>query len=345
MTRFRTSLALAGAVAVATVGQASAQSLAPSGAAGTADCEGGYPSRDITLVVPYSPGGGFDTWARLIAPTLSTHLPQPVNVLVENKSGAGGLLGVTEVYGAAPDGQTIVITEPGVLVTSSIAGTTVIDPTQLRAVGRVAVSPEVIVVSAASPWQTIAEVQASIATDGPVQMAHGGVAAINVVAFEALDLPYEGVFHDGSSESILSIIRGDTDIAVFPYTSLLENIKAGELRPLVIVGTPPSDPAQPGYAEAQGVPTLDEVTGQEGLGAALEQQRIIAAPPGTPDCVVGILSDALVATLADPALVAQAAAADLIPAPLDAGGTQAIIDGTVQALGQYADLIRERVSE
>ncbi|MBX3030236.1 MAG: tripartite tricarboxylate transporter substrate binding protein [Chloroflexi bacterium] len=344
MRRTRMSLALASALALALGTQAAAQSPAGSPAV-DGDCEGGYPTRDITLVVPYSPGGGFDTWARLIAPFLTRHLPNQVNVLVENRSGAGGLVGVTEVYGAAADGSTIVITEPGILVTSAIAGTTIIDPAQLRAIGRVAVSPEAIVVAAGAPWQDIAAVQEHAATTGFVRMANGGIAAVNVVSFDALGLNWEGVFHEGSSESILSLIRGDTDISIFTYTSLLDNIKAGDVRMLVLVGTQPTSPEQPGFEEAQGVPTLDEVTGQEGLGAALEQHRIIAAPPGTPDCVVDILSDALMASLTDPELVAQARAADLLPVPVDAAGTQAIIENTVTTLNEYADLIREKLSE
>jgi tripartite-type tricarboxylate transporter receptor subunit TctC len=318
---------------------------APSGGAPTtaAECEGGYPSGDIRFVIPYSAGGGFDTWARLVAPYLQEHLPNNPNVLVENKSGAGGLVGVTEVYGSKADGYTIAITEPGVLVTSQIAGTTEIDPAQLSGIGRVAVSPEVIVVAGNSEWDSIEAVQEA-AKSAPVKMAHGGVAAINVVAFDALGIPWEGVFHEGSSESILSVVRGDSQIAIFPLTSMLESIKAGDVKPLTLVGTKPTGD-QPGAAEVADVPTLDEVTGQDGLGGALEQHRIVVAPPGTPECVVGILSDALGASLADPDLAAQADEAGLLPVPADAGETQAIIDNTASTLNGYAELIKEKVIE
>lgn len=307
-------------------------------------CEGGYPTKDITLIVPYSAGGGFDTWARLVAPFLQKYLPGNPNVLVENRSGAGGLVGVTAAYGSRPDGYTIVITEPGILVTSQIAGTTEVDPARLRAIGRLAVSPEVIVIAANSRWDGIEDVQ-EYAKTAPLKMANGGLAAINVVSFDALGLPFTSVFHEGSSESILSVVRGDTDISLFTWTSMLGSIEAGDVKPIVLIGTKPTTPDQPGYEEAKDVPTLDEATGIAGIGSALEQHRIIAAPPETPDCVVEILSDALQASLADADLVSQANAARLLPVPVDAAGTQAIIQNTIDTLDQYADLIREKLSQ
>jgi len=335
----------AAAPSVSTIPASSnAPSSVPASATAAAECEGGFPSKDITLIVPYSPGGGFDTWARLVAPIMQKHLPNDPNVLVENKSGAGGLVGVTEAYGSPADGYTMAITEPGILVTSSIAGTTEIDPAQLRAIGRVAVSPEVIVVAGDSEWAGIEEIQAYAKTQ-PVKMANGGIAAINIVSFDALGLPFESVFHEGSSESILSVVRGDTDISIFTWTSMLDSIKAGDVKPVVLVGTPPTTPEEPGFEEAQGVPTLDEVAGKDGLGAALEQHRIIVAPPGTPDCVVTILSDALQASLTDADLVAQAKAADLLPVPVDAAGTQQIIQNTIDTLNGYADLIKEKLEQ
>lgn len=322
-------------------GATTGSSSAPTAAA---DCEGGYPNEDITWIIPYSAGGGFDTWSRLLAPFMTKHLPNNPNVIVENHSGAGGLVGVTEAYGSDPDGYTVAITEPGILVTSQIAGTTEIDPAQLRAIGRIAVSPEVMVVAGDSEWESIEDVQAT-AAERALKMANGGIAAVNVVTLDALDIPWESVFHEGSSESILSIIRGDTDFSIFTYTSMLEGIQGGDIKPVLLIGTPPASDAEPGFEEAQGVPTLDEASGQEGLGAALEQHRIVVAPPGTPDCVVQILSDALQASLADPELVEQAAAAELLPVPVDAAGTQEIINNTVETLNQYSDLIREKLTE
>src|SRR5688572_17173950 len=96
---------------------APASTAAPASIAATPEGCAGFPTSDIELVIPYGPGGGFDTWARLVAPVLQEKLPTDVNVVPLNREGAGGLVGVTEVLGAQPDGHTIVITEPGVLAT------------------------------------------------------------------------------------------------------------------------------------------------------------------------------------------------------------------------------------
>jgi len=324
--------------------QGTQPTAAPPSPTAAAACDG-FPARDVELVVPYSPGGGFDTWARMVAPYLQKNLPNTVNVVVTNKSGAGGLVGVTEVYGSPADGYKIAITEPGVLVTQQIAGTTEVDPTRLRAIGRFAVSPEVIFIAEenAHGWETIEDVQA-YAESQPVIMSHGGVAAVNVVSMQALGLPYTGIFHEGSSESVLSVVRGDGEIAVFTWTSMIEHIQAGDIKPVVIVGT--KDPEiMPAYELAADVPSLDEASGQEGLGAALEQHRILVAPPETPDCVIDILSDAFVSAMEDPALVAEAEAAELLPVPLGAEETQQIIQNTYDSLQEYADLIRAEVED
>lgn len=344
-------LVMAGLLSVAacSAGTPAATSPGPTGTAAAttpaaASCEG-FPARDIELVVPYSPGGGFDTWARMVAPYMEANLPTDVNIVITNKSGAGGLVGVTEVYGSPADGYKIAITEPGVLVTQQIAGTTEVDPTRLRGIGRFAVSPEVIFIGEENThgWETIADVQA-YAEDQPLKMAHGGVAAVNVISMGALGLPYEGIFHEGSSESVLSVVRGDGDIAVFTWTSMIEHIQAGDIKPVVIVGTKNPD-IMPAYELAEDVPSLDEASGQEGLDAALEQHRILVAPPETPDCVIDILSQAFLTSLEDPELIADAEEAELLPVPLGAADTQAIIQNTHDAFQQYAEQIREEIDE
>lgn len=306
------------------------------------DCDG-YPAQDVVLVVPYNPGGGFDTWARTLAPTLEAKLPNGVNVIVENRSGAGGLVGVTEVFGSDPDGYTMAITEPGVLATSLIAETTDTAFDQMTVLGQLTVAPEVIVIAADSEWETIEDVQAA-AADGPLLMATGGVAAVNIVPFDAFGIPWTNVVHEGSGEAMLSIIRGDTDITVFPLSSVEENITSGDMKPLVVVGTPP-EPGQPGADAIAGVRTLDEVTGITGIGSALEQHRVLVAAPGTPTCVVDILDEAIGASFQDPEFLDLLNQAGRIPVWEDAATGQAILENTITTLEAYADLLREQLSE
>lgn len=307
------------------------------------DCDG-YPSQDVELVIPYGPGGGFDSWARLIAPVMQEKLPGDAAVVPVNREGAGGLTGVTEVLNADPDGYEIVITEPGVLVTQQLAGTTDADFSKLQAIGRITVGPEVIVVSTNSDWQTIEDVQADADESDPFLMASGGIAAINIVSFDALELPWENVQHEGSAEALLSIIRGDTDIAVYPLTTVQDGISGGDLRPLVVIGPKP-DEGQPGAAEVADVPSLDELTGQDGIGNALAQTRILAAPPETPQCVMDTLEQAMADTYQDEAFLAQLEEAGRIPVYGDAELAQGVVEDTYATLGDYKDLLLENLSE
>ena len=336
-------LAVLSLTVLSAAGLAACNGIGGTGGSGGDACDG-FPSQDITFVIPYGPGGGFDTWARIVAPALEGHLANDVNVIVENREGAGGLVGVTHVLGVEPDGYTTVITEPGVLATQQIAGTTEADFSSLRAIGRLTVGPEVIVVAANSEWASIEDVQAAASASDPLLMASGGIAAVNIVSFDALELPYTDVPHDSSPEALLSIIRGDTDIAVYPLTSVRDGIIAGDLKPLVLIGEPPAEGA-PGAEEVEGVPTLDEATGTEGLGAALAQSRIIAAPPETPDCVVAALDQALTETFADEAFLAQVDEAGFIPVHGSAEQAQEVIDITFSTLEDYAELLRENLSE
>jgi tripartite-type tricarboxylate transporter receptor subunit TctC len=305
------------------------------------DCDG-YPSEDVEFVIPYGPGGGFDTWARLVAPALQDALG--VTVVPVNREGAGGLVGVTEVLSAEPDGYTVVITEPGVLATQQIAGTTDADFSSLQAIGRLTVGPEVIVVAADSEWESIEDVQGDADEADPFLMASGGIAAINIVAFEELGLPYTDVPHDSSPDALLSLVRGDTDIAVYPLTSVAEGISGGDLRPLVLVGEPPAA-GQPGADLVEGVPTLDEVTGTAGIGAALAQTRLVAAPPGTPDCVIAALDQALADVFAGEEFLGQLDEAGFIPVHGSAAQAQEVIDITFTTLEGYADLLIENLGE
>lgn len=330
-----------GVITIAAVGLQACGDDSDPGADG-ADVCADYPSRDIRFIVPYDTGGGFDTWSRLLQEHMPGHLPNEVEIVVENRPGAGGVSGATDVYAADPDGYTIGITEPGILATTQIGGQTEIDLEQVTAIGRIAVSPEVIFVADGHEWQTIEDVQAA-GENGPVLMATGGLAAVNIVSFDALGIPFDNIVHDGSEESVLSLIRGDTDIAVFTLNSQLQNLRNGELRPLALVGTKP-DEGETGFDAVADVPTLDELTGIDGLGSALEQHRIVHAPPGVPDCAVDILSDALVDTLEDPELIAAAEdAGQLPPTPADAAETQEIVSNVLEQLQEYAGLLGEQV--
>lgn len=196
------------------------------GAAASADCDG-YPSNDVEFIIPTDPGGGFDTWGRVLSPALEKTLPNSPNVLPINRPGAGTLAGTQEVYGSKPDGYRVVINDPGTIALAQITGETEMDLENFVAVGRAATTPEVIVTSEASDFETIEDLVGADAA----RMGTAGLGASNVVALEKLGIPvpFEYNVHDGSGEAILSVVRGDTDYTMFPVTSVLDSLKSGDL--------------------------------------------------------------------------------------------------------------------
>jgi tripartite-type tricarboxylate transporter receptor subunit TctC len=111
-----------------------------------------------------------------------------------------------------------------------------------------------------------------------------------------------------------------------------------------LIGDPPSE-GQPNADLVEGVPSLDEVTGTEGIGDALAQTRILATPPGTPDCVIDILDEALAAVFEDEDFLAQLDEAGYIPVHGSSEEAQEVIEITYTTLEGYADLLRENLSE
>jgi tripartite-type tricarboxylate transporter receptor subunit TctC len=305
-------------------------------AASNADC-GDFPNKNVELIIPASPGGGNDTWGRLIAAAMEKTLPGQPTVTPVNEPGAGTLLGISEVYGAEPDGYTIGIAEPGVISTSQLAGTTQVDIEKLRFVGRLTMSAEALVVSSKSDWNTLDDVKAA-AAEQPLKMAMAGLAAVQVVSLDAVDLPYTTVNHEGSSEAVLSLVRGDSDFAIFTLASLGNDIRNGDVKPVMIIGEKPES-GTPGAEEAGEATTLDEVSGEEGLGVALQQHRMLIAPPETPDCVVTALSDSMMAAFEDPEFLEQVEAAEFEPHPLPAAEAQEIAIGVLESLAPYEELL------
>jgi tripartite-type tricarboxylate transporter receptor subunit TctC len=309
------------------------------GGAATAsdDCDG-FPSNDVEFIIPTDPGGGFDTWARLLAPTMEEKLPNNPNVLPINRPGAGTLAGTQEVYSGKPDGYRIVINDPSQISLPQVTGETEMDLAKMTGVAKVATQPELIVTGSDSEYESMEDLAAADA-----RMATAGLGASNVVVMDrfGMAVPFEFNVHDGSGEAVLSVVRGDTDYAMFPVSSVLESVQAGDVRPLVLIGDKPAD-GEPGAEELADVPTMDELV-EAGAGEIFQQHRIVMAAPETPECVVDILSTAITESLEDPALIEQAAEAGLTPSPADAAEAQSLMDQNLETYTAEADVLQQQL--
>ncbi len=222
-----------------------------------------FPNRAIRLVVPFAAGGPSDIVARILAPRMSATLGQPV--VVENRAGAGGVTGVDVVAKAAPDGYTFGIGSAGALAISpSLGRGTPYDPVRdLAPISLAVLVPEPVVVPAASPYRTLAELVAgararpgalNFGSTGNGSMPH--LAAEQLRAAAGLDIVH--ISYNSGGQLATAILRNEVQLGFADLPVLLGNIQAGSLRALA-VGTQerlPWLPEVPTFLEL-GLPSVD----------------------------------------------------------------------------------------
>ncbi|WP_213958564.1 MULTISPECIES: tripartite tricarboxylate transporter substrate binding protein [unclassified Variovorax] len=222
------------------------------------------PDRPVTLVVPYSPGGGTDATARAVSKQLGILWGQPV--VVENLAGADGLIGTRRVMEARPDGYTVLLQVPSIVVTRYTPGLKGIDPlARLEPVTAVSQSPAAIVASAKVPARTLAEFIAYCKTSAqPCSVASGeSVSRISArqLAAEAGIPNLIFVNYRGTSPIVADLLANNVNMAFTGITAALPHYKAGTLKIFATQGHQRAAalPEVPTSAEA-GYPQFQSVT-------------------------------------------------------------------------------------
>src|SRR5499427_1313499 len=265
-----------------------------------------YPTRPIEFVIPFAPGGPTDTAIRLIQPQLSANLGVPL-VLI-NKAGGGGALGMDAVAKAKPDGYTLAAT---VRSTVTILPATQPDVTyklgDFAVVGAYALDSQVVLVKAGSPWKTLEEL-VDYAKKNPGKLAYGtaGLGTNSFFTMELLKLTYgldmTHVPFGGSGPVKNAVLGGHVQVGAASLSPMLSVLKSGDVVALAISATKriPTIP---------NVPTMTE-KGQP--DASLSTWAEIYAPAKTPKAVVDRLAQALEKTMKDPAVVSAIEKAGLV---------------------------------
>ncbi len=225
---------------------------------GTASAQSAYPERAITLVVPFGAGGVTDTMARLLAEPLSGELGQPV--IVENRPGAGGLVGTESVIAADNDGYTLLYASSGPLaILPSLTPDQVrYDPlTALTHVRGISASSQVLVVPSDAPYDTVAELVA-FAAENPDTLNFGspGIGTAQHLAGELFKLAtgasMDHIPYRTGGNQVADLISGVIDLS-FDYSAVLAPyIDAGQLKVLATTGAErhPRFPDVPSVGEA-----------------------------------------------------------------------------------------------
>jgi tripartite-type tricarboxylate transporter receptor subunit TctC len=244
-----------------------------------------YPTRAITLIVPYPPGGGVDAMARVVADKLSVALKQ--SVVVDNRGGSGGLIGTRAVAHAAPDGYTLLLGHTGTIaINPSLYPNAGYDPRKdFAPIGLVASMPVALIAHPSFGPKTIAEFIALAKKEpgklnlGTSALGTGGYMCAELFKAEAgIDLaiiPYKG-----TAPVMNDLLGGHVPIAFGVLPPALGNIAAGKLRAIAVTSKTRS-------SLLPDVPTFDE-SGLPGFDAVLHYGLL--APAGTPPEIVARLN-------------------------------------------------------
>lgn len=258
-----------------------------------------YPSRAITLVVPFAPGGIADLTARAVAKEMAGTLGQPV--VVDNRPSAGSIVGAAAVAQAAPDGHTVLLLSNANAVSATLFRKLPYDVQRdFAPVGLLARFDLVLLVNAAAPLRDLpALLERARARPGALTI--GTIAAgstqhlaaelfRSVAGIDALVVPYKG------TPGVLTALRaGEIDVAFEILGPTLAQVKAGVLRALAVTGARRFD----------GLPAVPTVHEAAGLDYDVASWNALAVPAGTPPAVIARLGQAAEAALAAPAVRRQ----------------------------------------
>lgn len=262
---------------------------------GMAQAQDAWPSRPITLVVPYAPGGYTDLVARLTARYLEKSLGKPV--VVENRPGAGGIVGTQAVANAAPDGHTLCVCSVGAVSVAPFAQKVGYDPLEMTPVGIVSSIVQAVIVKKDLPINTMADlVTYAKANPGKLNYGSSGIGGLthySVELFQArtgtkmVHIPFKG-----GAPATAALVAGEIDLSFANMTDALPQLEAGTVRGLAVTS----------LGRSPYLPDIPSVHESVSPNFIAETWNGIIAPPKTPEAIVNKLTDALNSMADDPAV-------------------------------------------
>jgi tripartite-type tricarboxylate transporter receptor subunit TctC len=255
-----------------------------------------YPDHPIAMVVPFPPGGVADTVGRPVAEAMSRNLNQPV--VIENKPGAGGGIGMAQVAKAKPDGYTVLMSLASLTVLPEADKILGREPmyqiNQLKPVARFTADPTVLAVRADAPWKTLADFIAD-AKKNPGKYTYGssgnyGTMHMPMEMFAGAEgLKLVHVPYTGAGPAIVALLGGQVDAVATGPATIVQHVKSGKIRALAHWG-------DVRLVTLPDVPSLKE----SGTDVQYAQWSGLFVPAATPDAVVARLREAAKAAANDP---------------------------------------------
>ncbi|KOF52129.1 twin-arginine translocation pathway signal protein [Achromobacter sp. DMS1] len=307
----KTLAGLAAALSLGLCAGAPASAAAPAGAPAL--------PQNITMVVPFPPGGSNDVFARVLAEKLSDRLSVPV--IVENRPGAGGAIGAEYVSRAARDGSVLMLSSSTLTTNAAVQTNLKYDVVRSFApVAMLARSPMALVVGKDSPYRSVADLLAAGRKDpGKLTYGSAGVGSVNQMASEIMaggaQTSFTHVPYKGMSPALNDLAGGRVDFVIGSFASVASLLKGGRLRVLAVTS--------PG--RSQFYPDLPAI-GESVPGYSVELWWGVLAPQGAPAPLVERLNQEIRAIVTDDKMRAMFAEESAVPATL--------------TVPQFADLVR-----
>lgn len=258
-----------------------------------------FPTKPIKLIVPFSPGGMTDTASRALSSVVHKYLPNGQSVVVENKDGAGGAIGLTDVFEAKADGYTIGMATVGSMTIKPLSGQTAYKPDGFKPIIQVVATPNVFVVQKDAPWKTFEEWFEYVKAN-PEKMTYGtsGAGLTQHITMESFNTvtgaKLKHVPFKGSAPALTALLGGNVQGALVQSTDAMAQIKAGKVRPLFLTGT----------FKTKGLEDIPLLT-EKNIKVGGDVWTGLVATKDVPDEVIAILHDAFKKALEDPEVVAQ----------------------------------------
>jgi len=264
--------------------------------AGVAAAQSIYPDKPITMIVPFPPGGVADTVARPVAEAMARELKQPI--VVENRAGAGGALGIGVASRAPADGYTVLMSLSSISILPEadklLGRKPAYQLSQFRPIARFTADPTVLVVRADAPWKTLAEFLAD-AKRNPGKYNYGSSGNYGTMHVPMEMLKAEAGFrmthipYTGAGPAVVALLAGQVDAIASGPSTVAQQIQAGKLRALAHWGEQP-------LAALPDVPSLKQL----GHPVRFAQWSALFVPAGTPEDVIRKLRAVAAKVAADP---------------------------------------------
>ncbi len=292
---------------------------------GTACAQADYPTKPIRLIVPFPPGGGTDILSRLVANKLTETLGW--QIVVDNRGGAGGNIGLQAAAQSAPDGYTMVMGQTSNLaINPALYSKLPYDPIKdFVPVSLVSASPIVLVVPAKSPYKTLGDfVAAAKAKPGQLTFGSPGSGTVAHLTGELFQrtagIKYVHVPYKGAAQALPDLIGGRIDLYSSSLETAMSQMKAGTIRALAVTSLQR-------IAVVPDVPTVSE-SGYKGFQATTWFG--ILAPKGTPDAIVNKFTAETTKVLQMPDMKERMAATGGLPVPTGPKEFSALLRSEVQ---------------